>query len=324
MSCVACQKVFNVKTVRITCGKCSGSYHKSCSKIKDDQWNCFVDGSVLFNCSKCRASRRSSVIGVPAETQPTSQPQLTELSTIRADISSFKATIESVITNNKDIEASLTNLHETMTTIEDRLQTIEIKLKAVDEVVAENTRLRNQMTLVEKRIEALENGQKLPRKQPSGTYHVYKASITGTSLKATENVTEVVDKIVSHLGLVTSETIVKSELIKPKDKQISIIMVTLPSADAMKSLITAAKKDKPTDVVLGGDGSSKIFINECPPTQCYELLKEARKLTKFGYKFVWAHQVKVFAREAEGQKVSLISSKGDIDALRQVNIGADQ
>lgn len=54
------------------------------------------------------------------------------------------------------------------------------------------------------------------------------------------------------------------------------------------------------------------------------IAKRGKELTKFGYKFVWAHQGKVFAREAEGQKVPLISSKGDIDALRQVNIGADQ
>lgn len=106
-----------------------------------------------------------------------------------------------------------------MTTIECRLQSIEIKLKSVDQVVAENARLRNQLTLVENRIVALENKQQQPKRWPSRTDPVIKATITGASLQAAENSTETVDKIVSHLGFVPSDTIAKIELVKQKKKQ---------------------------------------------------------------------------------------------------------
>lgn len=309
--CALCNKAFVARSIRIACGKCAGVYHKACSKVSDDSWSSFADGSVLFNCCKCRASRRSSVIGAPPEAQRDASAQSSDLSALKDDIVTFNDALGSFKDTVRGVEASLTNLHDSMTSIEQRLAMFESRFKILDEVVEENTRLKNRLDMIEKRLAT--NGttatksRDLPKAQPT-----FQATISGVEKSDNESMDDILSKILTNLDPGIKNDVVKCHRM-PKSN--SVVVTTLKSRSSLENLIKAAKEKKPTADIVGGDGSTRIYINEILPTTCYKLLRAAKELRKVGYKYVWCRHGKVFAKKSEGEKVCVIKSESDVTAL---------
>lgn len=322
MSCATCHKSFASNHLRISCGKCSATHHKKCSGIAETDWYKFAKGEVLYNCDKCKKSRRSSVLGSANEQNISAVSPSNEMAAIKDDIASFKAAITVVQGNHEEVVKSLGFLHDTMTSIEGRLKLYDDKMKKVDEVVAENTRLRNTIASLEKRVVALEAGQtrpmksvKDPKKKPDP---VHKVTINGVKACDKEE-KDIVNGVVSYLGLSPMDSVVGHERISSKDKATNIYVVTMKTKQHLADLIKAARTQKPTDEILGGDGTTKIFVNEKLSVSCYNLLKRAKDLKSSGYRFVWSKDGKVFAKLKEGDKTCLIRSVSDVEALENAS-----
>lgn len=314
MSCIACPKPIGSRAVRIGCEKCKGLYHKDCSGIAKTDWSQYADWKILFNCPKCRKSRRSSVITPSPDQQQTTE--VSDVSGLRNDVSSVQDALASFKTTLGDVERSLTHLHDSMASIERRLLGFEEKFRALDDVVEENTRLKNHLDVIEERLTALENGKSKPKpKSAPAVNPTFQATIGGVKKTNDEKIDKIFETILTNLELDIKADVTKCERLSPNDASKSTLIVTLKTRDSLDNLIKAAVAKEPTDAILGGDGLTRLYINENLPTSCYRLLREAKKLKDTGFKYVWYRYGKVFVRKAEGDKVIVIKSLSDVSAL---------
>lgn len=310
---MSCSAKFKSNAPRITCGKCNSSFHKKCSSVSDTDWNRFASGDFLYNCPKCKASRRSSVFGVISSNNSIVEPN-SDLNELKDELNRFREDLSKINTFNNDFIASLNSVHESVSSIEKLVERFELKLKVVDEIVEENNRLKNLLNSMDKRIKVLESsGQGQVTKK-----EVFKATIGGVKPSENEDLSEITSRIFDGIGASINQSVIKCERLQSKDQSKSVILVSLRDRFSLDSLLNRAKSVKPTNVILGGDGSVKLFINEKLPTDCYNLLKQARKLHKHNFRFVWCSNGKVLVRKSEGDKATHIKSSSDIDRLLNV------
>lgn len=321
MSCLACNEKFKSNAVRISCGKCNASYHRKCSNIGDAEWKKFASGDYLFNCVKCKANRRSSIIGTPPA-PPLNQNSESndELLQLKKEISSFKEVIAGLKASNNDVETSLTNLHDTMSSIESSVRRFEERFKILDEVVAENTRLRNQLGCIEKRLVALEGrNHGLPNKKSSKptaavAETVFKATIAGVAERTDEDPKTIVSNLLTKIEAPIGDSVISCERLQSKEPN-SVLLVTFSDRKSLDSFIKKARELKPTNTIFGGDNHERIYVNEKLPAACYQLLKQAKVLRQHGFRFIWSRNGRVLARKEEGSKVSHIKDANDINSL---------
>lgn len=304
-ACAECGKGFTRNITRIACGKCNGTYHKTCSKIKEDAWSEYAAGTILFNCGKCRANRRSSVIGASVVAPQNDAGALKdEFAVLTAAFNSFKDSFG-------DTEKSLTTLHDSMMDVEKKMKFFEKKFEILDEVVAENTRLKNRMDVMEKRLAAIENSNKIKPQATQKLAPSLQVSISGVQECENEDVNALVSQVFTGLDVDPKSNITKCKRIKSKP----VLMVSLKDRCTLDALTKAAQEKQPHDDVVGGDGSKRIYVNEVLPPDLYKLVKDAKRLKDKGYKYVWSRHGKVFVKRADGEKVSVIRSGTDVDAL---------
>ena len=315
MSCTACPKVIGPRTVRIACEKCKGLYHKECSGIAKELWSQYADGKYLFNCPKCQKSRRTSVITPPSDSQQTMKES--DISVLKNDVSSFNVGMSTLKSTLADVEESLTFLQDSMTAIETKLVAYEKKFAAVDQIVEENVRMKNQIDSLERRIAALEEGKVKSRPKDKSSEQTFQATISGVKKIENEKIDEIFDKISTSLDVDIKNDVIKCERLS--DSTRSRIMITIKSRVSLDKLIKAAVVKKPTDEILGGDGTVRLYVNENLTTSCYRLLRQAKSLKDQGYQFVWCRHGKVFVRKAEGDKVTVIRSLSDVEALKVID-----
>lgn len=279
-----------------------------------------MTGDFLYNCAKCKANRRSSVIGASLnETMPKGNSD--DLANLRREMSHFREEIVKVQVFNKDVESSLTNLHDSMTAVEKCILSFESKFKLLDEVLEENTRLRNQIGSIEKRLVVLESqrkhpiSKKHPATKPNKKEAVFKATVSGIPQVDGEDLDTIASSIVNALDASITESIVKCERLSAKEPSNSVLVLTMKDDVSLNFLVKRARAMKPTGALIGGDAATRIFVNEKLPTALYQLLREARELRSHGYKFVWSQYGKVLARKAEGERASIIRNKSDLQIL---------
>lgn len=326
----SCNKQIQANHHGIKCERCDKLFHKKCSGLNDNLWKQFQSGDMLFNCPSCKLRRKSSVF-VP--NAPTSSPitlsgprnavvsdgSLIEadsigevnLDEVRDGLSEFRLSLASIQAVNSEVSTSLTHLHDTVTLIENKLVSFEKKLKIVDEVQAENTRLRNQLTLLDKRVAVLESRKTSTTANKNVTEHQLAVTIGGVECDSNQNVNDIVSRVFAALELDIPTT--DSRKISTKDGK-SFILVPLKSRQILEDTIKASRTKRLNAENVGLSGSG-IFVNERLSQHCYQLLCEARKLREHGFKFVWSRYGKVFARKEEGGTISHLKTSSDVDAL---------
>lgn len=317
----ACGKLIQANHHCIKCERCSKMYHKKCSGIADNVWKQFLAGDMLFNCSACKSKHRTSVI-TPSSPKATPKTKSSSangddtdgevsLDEVRSGLSEFRTSLATMRDINSEVSTSLTHLHDTVTLIENKLATFEKRLKIVDEIQAENTRLRNQLLLLDKRVTVLESSKAASKTNKNGNEPQMAVTIGGVDCDANENVSDVVSKVFAALELDAPTT--ESRKISAKNGK-SFILVPVKSRQFLEDTIRASRTKRLSAGSLGLSGSG-IFVNERLSQQCYQLLCEAKKLKDHGFKFIWSRYGKVFARKVEGGTISHLRTKSDVDAL---------
>lgn len=315
-NCASCKAKFNTNNLRISCEKCSEVYHKKCVKASTADWNKFMSGDYLFNCDKCKSKRRSSILGNASmasvkNSDATLNASNTSANGVKSDLSNLKHELESFKNITKDVEESLTNLHDTISSLESKIDLIMTRVKDIDSVMAENTRLRNSIDQLEKRVVSLEMKKpatvKPIKKNKKNVNPPSSFIATVSGIEAAENeVDSKVNELFSQLDLNYQDAVEKCVRSSSKDKSKTVIFVSLKSHDHLRELVKAAKSNRPKNV----------FVNERLTPTCYKLLKEAKSLLKFGFKHVWSSNGRVLARKMDAGNISLIKTFRDIEALR--------
>lgn len=314
-----CRKPIQANHHCIKCERCSKIYHKKCSGINESTWKSFLAGDMLFNCSACKSKRKSSVISPSSpkvgsgSSSNANDDTIAEvnLDEVRMGLSEFKSSLTTMQAFNSEVSTSLAHLHDTVTLIESKLESFEDRFKIVEEVQAENTRLRNQLMLMDKRVKALESHKSTPKARNNVIEPQLAVTIGGIDCSDNQNLNDVVSKVFTGLDLVPQTTDIKK--ISAKNGK-SFILVTLKSRQVLEDTIKASKAKRLNAVSLGLSGSS-IFVNERLSQHCYQLLCDAKRLREHGFKFIWSRYGKVFVRKEEGGPISHLKTKSDIDAL---------
>lgn len=96
------------------------------------------------------------------------------------------------------------------------------------------------------------------------------------------------------------------------------IQATFSNEDKKRAFIKAAKSKRISTTMYGSNGDEKpIYIDEALTKHTYNLLSEAKKLKKYGVKFIWTSNGDVLMREKENDKVVKIRSEQHIDEIRK-------
>lgn len=319
MSCGGCNVKLKSNQPGVACGKCKVTFHKGCAQktegVTEGDWNRLTTGDILFNCKKCKALRRSSVVG-NLDTSSTSNDA--SVAGLKADITAFQGQINLIQQTNRDVEKSLTNLHESLANIERSVGALEARLSQLDEVQAENTRLRNSLFVLEKRVKKLEESAAVrPEKVARKKVDEYEVTVSGLDLNEAEEANTAVTTFMQSLKLSECAQAISSCRLFPKKDQTatSVILVAFKDRKSRDSLIKAAKAESPRSGVTG----SRVYVNEKLSSTCYKLLCKAKMLKNKGYKFIWARSGKVFVRKEEGSSISVVKDEKDVLALSNTN-----
>lgn len=315
-----CGKQIQANHHAIQCEKCSKVYHKKCSGINEAIWKQFLAGEVLYNCSTCKSKRKSSVITPSSPRVPPKSPSLDtrddankdlELDEVRSGLLEFKSSLSAMQVINSEVTNSLSILHDTVTSIESKLKLFERKFKVVEEIQAENTRLRYQLMQLDKRVASLESSKSSSRTRNDVTEPQNAVTIGGIHCDANLNLKNTVAKVFKGLNLDPPTT--EPRKITAKNGN-SFILVPCKTRQLLEDTVRASRTLKLCVSSLGLSGSN-IYVNERLSQGCYQLLCDAKRLKEHGYKFVWSRYGKVFVRKEEGGAISHLKTKSDIDVL---------
>lgn len=96
------------------------------------------------------------------------------------------------------------------------------------------------------------------------------------------------------------------------------VQVTFSNEEKKRAFIKAAKSKRISTTMYGCKGDEKpIYIDEPLTKHTYNLLNEAKKLKKYGVKFIWTSNGDVLMREKENDKVVKVRSEQHIDEIRR-------
>lgn len=314
----------------IKCERCDKTFHKKCSGLTDILWKQFQSGEMLFNCPSCKARRRSSVIQ-PSVVSPKSTPRQADTvngsliedennSGAASSANVFKSTVDAIHNTIKDMEKSLCDLSDSVSDIETTIRRLESRIKEIDDIKEENVRLRNKISVIERRLGALEeNGPKrnVPIRNVARKV-LHKITLGGIEVASGENVKQLCSKVFGKLGVSIDVENDIGECSRLKSKNagtIPAIVVELSSRQDLELLLKAASQVDVHNTDLDLNVDRKIFINEKLSSSCYNLLREAKKLRDHGFKFVWARNDRVLVRKVEGDRVLQMRDTEDIKKL---------
>lgn len=335
--CEKCTKAITKNSPGLQCfGFCGGSYHanSTCSDVSKGQFGLIKSlpgGSWI--CAECRTRTRTST----STRTRSADGEGTQMNRARAACSRSPQTLtnanaDASINVNpagvtpdsnisgfvKALKSQMQLLRESVEVCSERISDFERKLsklgdyfKVTDALKAENTKLKRDVTMLNKRLNNVEQYGRssnveihdIPEKPGENLVDVVKA--VGRAVKFDVNT----DKIDTVFRVPTKS-----------DTKAKNIVVRFISKLHRDDFLEAARVARRTQVGQNGfrlDGiSDRFFINEHLPPQTKMLLKEVRdEARKLGHKFVWVQGGNILVRKSENSKIVQVTEIGDMKQL---------
>lgn len=143
--------------------------------------------------------------------------------------------------------------------------------------------------------------------------------VSGVPFNDQESTEDIVRKLASHLKVeLTDYDITAVHRLQRKDNGDVPIIVRFLRYVKKEEFKAAAKKEKPSAKIFGGDDKLVIFINDHLTRKNGDLFRKARVLRSepHNYKFVWYRNGKIFVRKIENDRIHVINSEEDIEKLK--------
>lgn len=320
--CVSCVKPLSKKFPGLPCGACERYYHANAVCCDVNKQHLSLIGTLpggRWLCGGCRthspAPRRNtrSQKGIAASLSRDDDgddgEELADRSGDRS-FSSMNAELELLRSEIREMRRSVDFCSNKISDFEDLVRNLKGLNKLVEDLKSENKHLREQMTSLNVKMNAIEQ-------------HTKSNSVEIQDIPESkgENLFQIVDCIGNFLGHPLKKEKIDSIVRVPtrvplKPKHIIVRFVSKLDRDEFLSK-AKDKRLQSNNRCLSIDGiSNRFFVNEHLTTTNKILHKKARDAAKeHKYKFVWVQNGNILLRKDDKSKIIQISSEIDISKI---------
>ncbi|XP_044763778.1 uncharacterized protein LOC123320968 [Coccinella septempunctata] len=316
-NCKICNKPVGRKNPGLEChGFCKRSYHQSCLLMTHEVFIALRSEGITWACSDCRTldSPRRFTAGPRVATTSAIHAPEDEVDLVAA-IGAMRADLQSIRSQQTELLTSVNFCSNKITDFEAQLKEMRKSISKIDDVVAENKRLRAELDQVNRRLTDMEQMSRINNLE-----------IVGVPEVRNENLVEIFEKITESLNCKMNasdiDDIHRVPINKNGSSQIKNIVVKLHSRRNKENLLAAVKQTKSRSKIKSNsikvDGvSDHLYINEHLTLNNKLLFKEARETAKSkNYKYVWIKNCNIYMRKDDSSRVLQIRSHDNLLHLK--------
>lgn len=312
IKCNACSANITKSQASMRChGGCSGWFHKACTKLSNEEYLIFSSKTYknVWKCPKCVEASDGDGDG---DEQSESDEEIQTTSSTSQQRYSIHESLNQANPSNKDIldvmTAKFSVLEKSIQFTSDILDDLQKTIKAVGQ---ENERLRKEQNVLKGKVKGLED-QVHVLQQKIDNEELQKKSCNVVVVGLPGSPTDNLRKVFHKLRFAVQD---EEYTILPLRTETQLVRFTKP--ELSKKLLELRKSIRVLDTKdCGIDGETRrIYINEDLPKTTRDLLKKARELKNFGYRYVWCRNGRIFARRDEGETLVKIKDLECINKL---------
>lgn len=292
MACNQCNTDLPSDGDCVTCGKCNGNYHFSCSGIKKNTWKAKSEKMKNeWECTKCR-SKKNRTPSVEDE-QEVEDPNIQGLKKFIENL--FKRQDKIIADRVDNIMAVVNQLDERFTDMIDRTKELEEKTKSL-----------------EKDIEDLKATLECEKQYSRSKNFI----ITSIPRSDKEDVSEIITKLLQSMNI----TINKEEFTAhrlPSGKSPAPILVQCNTRATRDTIVRTARKNRPKLSLINKDQPDRsIYFNDHLTPYFANLMAKANILKKNrGYRFIWMNGNKIMVKKDNMSRAIQITMEKDLDKI---------
>ncbi|XP_046684417.1 uncharacterized protein LOC124370167 [Homalodisca vitripennis] len=308
-NCAKCLKPISKtgkNSVKVDCVECKKPFHGKCVDMTPEDIKYYEDNQSIWRCSPCSKERRKSMAIESRSGSSITYDDIYSLVTdLRKDLKGIKTNL------GKSINTAFEEIKETKSLVSKQNEEMAALLELVNKLTAENSELKNRVSMLESRIE---DSEQYSRRDT--------IEIHGVPVEKVEQVLEVVKSVGKALDLTIENSMVSAcHRLRSRDgtdKPPGIIVKMTRRIDA-ESLLQRrrVKRNFSTHHIgLTASPAQPIYINEslCPGRR--RLLNAARVVKgEKQYTYLWIRGGKILMRKAEKAPVKVITSQADLAKL---------
>lgn len=285
LCCLCALPLTRIDGAAVNCSGCENIFHRSCVPVDD------LAALTEFKCVECDVNKAIF------QSDGTTVSIVEQLKSMQDEIASIKSLQSQSSMAIKNVEAKL----GVVTNLAQQVSSNSSKINAVNKSITE---LQRKVTL----MDSYEKARQIV--------------VTGYPQLKDENLHVAIKTISIVMGVdMPTDVIDKCFRFRPKSGDVKPILVIFSSSIWRDKLLNAFRRRKKPimGIELRINSSAKVIIGEHLSSDQKSLLAKARKdlvETKL-FSFVWFQNNKVLARENEGKKISVITSIGDINRLKE-------
>lgn len=313
-SCGVCNKNVSKKSPGLQCsGSCETFFHAKCVQLRKNELARFALPGSFWKCPDCRKDLDSSTLVIFDESEPLETEQSEDIMSILRALQNDSTHLRSLPDKYNDLLESVKFCSDQITTFETTLKEVNKKVSLIDKLTNENMTLKNEVKLLDTRIDQLE--------QYSRSYNV---EIQGVPEKENENVYTIVQTIGQSLNCpveITDIDIAHRVARAAADgtrlpKSIIVRFVTRRKRDALIAAARTAKTAAKTKNLKIDGISNQLYINEHLTKKNKQLLKRTKEVAKSkNFQFVWVRYGRIFMRRDDKSQMLVIQSEADLQKL---------
>lgn len=302
--CGKCDTNITKTKASAQCEKCKKWMHANCAGLSDVDLEVLRDLNNKFYCEECKSLVTNRV----------------RRSMILSDNAVSKST-----NSNEDIMESIKGLREE---IRDLRYDLKFYAEQYEVQKEKNTMFGNEIRLLKRENEEIKTelrklkGQYLTKENENRITNVIVMGIKSTAEEvgfSPDNVIHKTEKVLKYIDSEMNLNNVQIKLLSPL-KANTPVLVTFKSVEDKHKLLKKRKsKGKIVGDRCGLTETNPIFINEDMSKETRELYASARTLRNKGYKYIWAKDGRIFARQDDNAKLIRINSLDDIEGIIKDN-----
>ena len=313
-TCNICSISINKKSPGLTCqGRCTHSFHGKCVGLTVDQLNLLRENkNISWKCPTC--SGMADISATPSALLNSPNPNQQSESGVQREVLQI---IKSLQNDFMDFKNKQNDLVQSVTFCSDKITDFELSLakfseyaKTVETLKNENTIIKNQIKVLDRKINNME--------QFSRTNNI---ELQGIPEKNNENTLNIIQKVHLALGLtIDINNIDYAHRVQAFNSNLpKNIIVKYSSRKIRDAVLLAAKTlraSNPSRVISIDGLSNKIYINDHLSPENKLLFKNARNMARQkGVKYVWVKNGQVLARKDDTSKAVHLESEEDFNKI---------
>jgi hypothetical protein len=312
--CKECKKSISVKKPKIQCSDCVNVYHGVCVNLStDDITYLSEEQGSCWRCPQCNELRRKSLRVESALFEDKTNNTEVILDFLKEMREESRKQIGSLETElGKSVEACHQRIEDLVKIVEDQSNQIKEYKVNFEQLAQENSMLRKKVSALECQLDDAEQYSR-----------VNCLEINGIPETPNENVTNIIKSIAKSLEVDLSDESIDAchRLGNKQDGRRRGIIVKFTRRIVKEDLLQRRKVKRnfnTSDIGITSGPANTIYINESLTQNRRKVLNAARAIQKEkNFAFVWVKNGKIFLRKREGERVIVLTSLDQVNALKE-------